>query len=69
MRKSIQDIIALDRDYLTPAEIAGVLGSDPQSIRVAARTEPQRLGFPVVVIGSRVKIPRAAFLRYMGIEI
>ena len=69
MRKSIQDIIALDRDYLTPAEIAGVLGSDPQSIRVAARVDPQRLGFPVVVIGSRVKIPRAAFLRYMGIEI
>ena len=69
MRKSIQDIIALDRDYLTPAEIAGVLGSDPQSIRVAARVDPQRLGFPVIVIGSRVKIPRAAFLRYMGIEI
>ena len=69
MKKSIQDLIALDRDYLTPAEIAGVLGSDPQSIRVAARVEPQRLGFPVVVIGSRVKIPRAAFLRYMGIEI
>ena len=69
MKKSIQDIIALDRDYLTPAEIAGVLGSDPQSIRVAARVEPQRLGFPVVVIGSRVKIPKAAFLRHMGIEI
>ena len=69
MRKSIQDIIALDRDYLTPAEIAGVLGSDPQTIRVAARVDPQRLGFPVVVIGSRVKIPKAAFLRYMGIEI
>jgi hypothetical protein len=69
MRKSIQDIIALERDYLTPAEIAGVLGSDPQTIRVAARTEPKRLGFPVVVIGSRVKIPRTAFLRYMGVEI
>ena len=69
MRKSIQDIIALDRDYLTPAEIAGVLGTTPQTIRVAARVDPQRLGFPVVVIGSRVKIPRAAFLRYMGVEI
>lgn len=69
MRKSIQDIIALDRDYLTPAEIAGVLGSDPQTIRVAARVDPQRLGFPVIVIGSRVKIPRTAFLRFMGVEI
>ena len=69
MRKSIQDIIALERDYLTPAEIAGVLESDPQTIRVAARTEPQQLGFPVIVIGSRVKIPKAAFLRHMGIEI
>ena len=69
MKKSIQDLIALDRDYLTPAEIAGVLGTTPQTIRVAARVDPQRLGLPVVVIGSRVKIPKAAFLRYMGAEV
>lgn len=66
---TINEIRGLDKPFLTPKEVAGVLRSDPQTIRVAARTEPKRLGFPVVVIGSRVKIPRAAFLRYMGIEI
>ena len=66
---TINEIRGLDKPFLTPKEVAGVLGSDPQSIRVAARVEPQRLGFPVVVIRRRVKIPRAAFLRYMGVEI
>lgn len=65
MRKSIQDIIALDRDYLTPAEIAGVLGSDPQTIRVTARTAPERVGFPFTFTGNRMKIPRIPFLNFM----
>lgn len=57
----------LPRDYLIPAEVASILGCDPQYIRVAARQEPQRLGFPVIVVGHRVKIPRLSFLRYMGL--
>ena len=50
---------------LTPADIAPVLGCDPNSIRLAARTCPELLGFPVIVTGTRVKIPKRAFLRYM----
>lgn len=66
---TLKELLELEREYLTAAQIAGVLGSDPQTIRVAARVDPQRLGFPVVVIGSRVKIPRVPFLRYMGADV
>ena len=66
---TLKELRELEREYLTAAQIAGVLGSDPQTIRVAARVDPQRLGFPVVVIGSRVKIPRVPFLRYMGADV
>ena len=50
---------------ITPAIAAQVLGCDPAYIRVAARDAPEQLGFPVVRIGRRTKIPREAFVRYM----
>ena len=51
---------------LTPAEVAEVLGVDPQSIRVQAKQNPALLGFNVVVIGSRTLIPRIPFLKFIG---
>lgn len=62
---TLQEIKALDREYLTPAQIAPILGCDPQDIRVAARLRPDLLGFSVSVIGTRVKVPRLAFIRWM----
>lgn len=53
------------KDFLTPAQIAPILGCDPQDIRVAARLRPDLLGFSVSVIGTRVKVPRLAFIRWM----
>lgn len=52
--------------WLTAAQIAEVLESDPADIRLQAKEDPSKLGFPVVVIGSRVKIPRRAFLAFFG---
>ena len=51
--------------FITPAQTAPVLGCDPHFIRVAARSKPQLLGFPVSVIGSRTKIPRIPFVNYL----
>jgi hypothetical protein len=48
------------------AEAAGaILGASPQAIRIQARTAPEKLGFPVVVIGQRVKIPRLPFIAFV----
>ena len=63
---TLDEIRNSTKEVLTPADIADVLNADPQDIRVQARTAPEKLGFPVIIIKSRTKIPRLPFLRYMG---
>ena len=58
-----------DRDFFTADEICNVLRANPQTIRDTARQRPELLGFPVVLAGCRVKIPRIPFLRFMGVNI
>lgn len=65
---TLEEIRASDKPFLTPAEVAPVLGAHPQSIRVAAKEAPELLGFPVTVIGAITKIPRKPFLRFLGEE-
>lgn len=55
-------------DFLTPAEAAKILGCDPQALRIQARTDPSKLGFPVCVIGKRTRIPRKQFLEFVKEE-
>lgn len=58
-----------DREFFTADEISFVLSMNPQTIRDTARQRPELLGFPVILAGSRVRIPRIPFLRFMGINI
>lgn len=66
---TIEDIKKMDKAYLIPKEVAQVLGVDQYSINVQVREDKKNgvnsLGFPTILIGSRVKIPREAFLRFM----
>ena len=62
---TLEEIKAIPREWLTPAEVGAILDINPQSIRVSAKQCPERLGFRVSVIGTRVKVPRRAFLRWM----
>lgn len=62
---TLDDLKGLDREMITPAVAAGIIGCDPHSIRVAAHTEPESLGFPVIVMGTRTRIPRRAFIRFL----
>lgn len=63
---TIEEIKASDKLTLTAADVGPVLGSDPAVIRIQARIDPDALGFPVSVIGNRVKIPRLPFLEFLG---
>lgn len=62
---TIDEIRRSGKVMLTPKEAAEVIGCDPQSIRVCAKQQPWRLGFPVCVVGNRVKIPVEGFLRFL----
>ena len=63
---TLEEIKASPSVWLTPAEIAPVLECDPNVIRRQAQTKPELLGFPVVVLCSRVKILRKGFLEFLG---
>ena len=68
MNSSLMRISEGRKEMLSPADVAPVLGCHPYTINVMARADPARLGFPVCMIGNRVKIPRRAFLRWAGYE-
>ena len=61
---TIDEIMASDRIMLTAADIAPILGSDPQTIRQTARKHPELIGFPFAFTGTRIKIPRIGFVRW-----
>jgi len=61
---TFKEICECEKDVLKPADIAQVLGCDPYTINVYAKKCPERLGFPVLMIGSRVKIPKQGFIAF-----
>ena len=67
-QKALEYIINTDKEFLTPAEIAPVLGVDPHSIRITARQRPNLIKFEFTFVGNRMKIPKTPFLRFVGIN-
>lgn len=68
-QEAIQAIVDSDKVFLTPADVAPILGMDPHSIRLIARKRPELLKFEFIISGNRTKIPRIPFLRYIGINV
>lgn len=64
-RMSLEDIERLPSEMLTPEQVASVLEMNAHTIRVQAGQDPDAFGFPVMVVGTRVKIPKQPFLLYM----
>lgn len=63
---TLEEIKASTKLFLTPGDIAPVLGSDPHTVRCTARQRPELLGFEFTFSGNRMKIPRIPFLRFLG---
>ena len=59
---TIQDLKNMDKEVLTPGDVAPILGCDPNLIRYQAKQDIRQLGFPASKLGSRIKIPRRAFI-------
>ena len=63
--RTLKEIEALPGEILTCANVAKVLKAKPTDIHAQAMAEPERLGFPTIIHGTRVKIPKEAFLKFM----
>lgn len=63
--EALDAIRTIEKPTITPALAAQVIGCDPHYIRIAARQKPEQLGFPVIVVGTRTKIPRIPFIRFV----
>lgn len=61
---TLEEIKNSNKEILTPNDIAQVMGCDPNLIRWQAAKDVNSFGFPVSKMGSRVKIPRKAFIAW-----
>ena len=62
---TLEQIAAIPSEVLTCTQIAPLLRANPATIHQQAVEMPERLGFPVIVAGNRVKVPKRAFIRWM----
>ena len=62
---TVTEIQAMDKDFLTPADVAPLIGCKPYSINVQAEEDISKLGFPATKIGTRVRIQREGFLHWL----
>lgn len=63
--RTLEQIEAMPTEVLTCADVAHILGANPETIRQQARERPELLGFRTIIAGNRVKIPKRAFVRFM----
>lgn len=59
---TLEDLKKSKKEVLTPGDIARILNCDPNVIRYQAKQDIKQLGFPASKLGSRIKIPRQAFI-------
>lgn len=61
---TLEDIEKIDAPILLPRHIAGYLRCAQYTINCQAKQDASKLGFPVIMTGSRIKIPKEGFLNY-----
>ena len=61
---TLDEIAASPKFFLDADDISDFIGVKPQSVREQAQANPEKLGFAVAVMGSRVRIPRDAFVYF-----
>lgn len=59
------ELKASEKPFVFAQDVAPIIGVSAHAIRVQARDNPEMLGFPVSVTGSRTRIPRPAFIRFV----
>lgn len=62
---TLQEIEELPCEVLTCQQVSRVLCAGAYYLHEQAMKDPSKLGFPVIVHGTRVKIPKGAFIEFM----
>lgn len=61
---TLEELEMLDKEMLVPTDIAPILGCKPYAINVAVRNGTT-FPFPIVRMGTRVRIPKRPFIKVM----
>lgn len=62
---TLDELEKLDKEMLTPKDIAPILGCAPYSINIATMNGQNPFPFPVIRMRSRVRIPKMPFIKAM----
>lgn len=62
---TVEELEALPVSVLSCAQIAPILKANAYTIHETAIQRPDLLGFPVSVMGRRVRIPKDGFIRFL----
>ena len=65
MNDELDRIEALPKEMLVPTDICKYLGCSAYTINIATRDGRNPFPFPVIRMGSRVRIPKGPFLKAM----
>lgn len=62
---TLEEIEAIPCEVLTCLQVSRVLCAGSYCLHQQAMKDPAKLGFPVIVHGTRVKIPKQPFIKFM----
>lgn len=63
--RTIEELQDYNKETISPEIAADILGCNPQTIRSQAQVDAGALGFPVIILGREVRIPRRGFIYFM----
>lgn len=62
---TLEELEMLDKEMLVPTDVAPILGCSPYTINVATKDGKNPFPFPIVRMGTRVRIPKRPFIKAM----
>lgn len=62
---TLEELEASPKEMLIQSDIAPILGCNPYTINVATRDGKNPFPFPIIRMGTRVKIPKKPFIKAM----
>jgi len=61
---TLEDIENIPKEFLLASDVAPYLKAGTPTILYYAKKAPEQLGFPVIVTGKMVRIPKRAFVYF-----